>query len=404
MKKLVRIGLKDILITLRDVPALVILIGMPMIIILILGSALGSFGGDSEMARIDVAIVNLDEGDIGTEIVEGITEGEELEELFDTRVLDDAEDAREDVEKGNLAALLVIPEDFSDKINDSEPVKMNVFIDPGKEISASIFQNVVRSVATRISSASIAVQTAKDVLVESKMVADEKDFTRHMDKVVKEITADDALSAIGVLGSDVEKEREITELDFYGTGMTIMFLLFGSMFGAFSLVKEKEEKTLSRLLVTPTSKVSIIGGKMLGIFFVGAVQFLILFLFTVILGVHWGENLFGVFLLALGVLLAITGLSVLFSSIAKNVRSVGAIAPLVVIVMALAGGSLFPISTMPEWLQPIRYLTINGWALDGLSDLMKGAGINSILPNFGALIVMFFAFFLFGVWRLGCEE
>lgn len=404
MKKLVRIGLKDILITLRDVPALAILIGMPMIIILILGSALGSFGGDSEMARIDVAIVNLDEGDIGTEIVEGITEGEELEELFDTRVLDDAEDARKDVEKGNLAALLVIPEDFSDKINDSKPVKMNVFIDPGKEISASIFQNVVRSVATRISSASIAVQTARDVLIESKMVADEKDFTRHMDKVVKEITADDALSAIGVLGSDVEKEREITELDFYGTGMTIMFLLFGSMFGAFSLVKEKEEKTLSRLLITPTSKVSIIGGKMLGIFFVGAVQFLILFLFTVILGVYWGENLFGVFLLALGVLLAMTGLSVLFSSVAKNVRSVGAIAPLVVIVMALAGGSLFPISTMPEWLQPIRYLTINGWALDGLSDLMKGAGTNSILSNFGALIAMFFAFFLFGVWRLGCEE
>jgi len=400
MKKLVRIGLKDILITLRDIPALAILIGMPMIIILILGSALGSLGGDSEMARIDVAIVNLDEGDIGMEIVEGITEGEELEELFDTRVLDDIEDAREDVEKGNLAALLVIPEDFSDKINDSKPVKMNVFIDPGKEISASIFQNVVRSVATRISSASVAVQTAKDVLVESKMVADEKDFTRHMDKVVKEITADDTLSAVGVLESDVEKEREITELDFYGTGMTIMFLLFGSIFGAFSLVKEREEKTLSRLLITPTLKVSIIGGKMLGMFFVGAVQFSILFLFTVILGVYWGENLFGVFLLALGVLLAMTGLSVFFSSIAKNVRSVGAIAPLVVIVMALAGGSLFPISTMPEWLQPIRYLTINGWALDGLFDLMKGAGTNSILPNFGALIAMFFAFFLFGVWRL----
>ncbi|HDP69310.1 MAG TPA: ABC transporter permease [Actinobacteria bacterium] len=404
MKKFVRIGLKDILITLRDAPALAILLGMPMIIILILGSALGSLGSDSEMARIDVAIVNLDEGDIGKEIVEGITEGEELEELFDTQVLDDAEEAREGLERGNLAALLVIPEDFSDKINDSKPVKMNVFIDPGKEISASIFQNVVQSIAIRIASASVAVQTAKDVFVESKMVADERDFSRHMDKVVKEITADDALSAVDVLESNIEKERKITELDFYGTGMTIMFLLFGSMFGAFSLVKEREEKTLSRLLITPTSKTSIIGGKMLGIFFVGVVQFLVLFLFTVILGVHWGENLFGVFLLALGVLLAMTGLSVLFSSVAKNVRSVGAIAPLVVIVMALAGGSLFPVSTMPEWLQPIRYLTINGWALDGLSSLMKGAGTNSILPNFGALMAMFFAFFLLGVWRLGYEE
>ncbi len=69
---------------------------------------------------------------------------------------------------------------------------------------------------------------------------------------------------------------------------------------------------------------------MLGIFAVGIAQFIILYLFTRLLGAYWGQSLGGVILLAIGTLVSTTGLSILFAAIAKTRRALGAIAPLVI--------------------------------------------------------------------------
>ena len=61
------------------------------------------------------------------------------------------------------------------------------------------------------------------------------------------------------------------------------------MFGAFSLVRERDHWTLPRMLMTPGTKWEILGGKMFGVFVIGALQFAVLFGFTSALGVKWGD-------------------------------------------------------------------------------------------------------------------
>ena len=63
------IGLKDVRVTLRDRGALGILLGMPMLLIVILGSALGNIS--SNVSKIPVAIVNEDKGDVGAKVTDG---------------------------------------------------------------------------------------------------------------------------------------------------------------------------------------------------------------------------------------------------------------------------------------------------------------------------------------------
>lgn len=69
--------------------------------------------------------------------------------------------------------------------------------------------------------------------------------------------------------------------------------------------------------------------------------------------------------------------------------------------MALTGGAFFQLSILPEWLQPIRYISVVGWALEGFQKVqLQGAGPADVLVETGALVAFALAFFGVGVWRL----
>ena len=100
--------------------------------------------------------------------------------------------------------------------------------------------------------------------------------------------------------------------------MTSMFLVFGAMFGAFSFITERREQTLMRLLTTPTARSAVIGGKMLGIWVLGMLQFVVLYAFTSLaFDVNWGNDLVGTFAVVTAMVVAVTGLAVIVASVVR---------------------------------------------------------------------------------------
>jgi ABC-2 type transport system permease protein len=71
--------------------------------------------------------------------------------------------------------------------------------------------------------------------------------------------------------------------------------------------------------------------------------------------------------------------------------------------MAAIGGSFFPVSQFPAWMQPLHYASVNGWAIDGILAVMRGGNAVAILPNVAALMAMATLFFAIGSWRLRWE-
>ena len=405
MRRLLFIGFKDLLVQIRDFPALAVMLGMPMVLIFILGSALGGLtGGNSDIERINVAIVNLDSSHVADSVAEVFTDSEELRKLFDTREWDDEAEARTAVEQGDLAAALVIPKGFGADVEAAKAVKLQVLTDPGQGYLGPIFRGVVDSVATRISAASVAAQTTGALLGESRMVVSAEDVAGYVDRAAEAATAEDALDTVEIVQSDVsDSQGGFDALDYYAGGMSVMFLLFGAMFGAFSIVRERRDQTLARVLSTPTPRWAIVGGKMLGVYAIGLLQFACLWVFTLSLGVNWGSSALGVWLLIAGELLAVTGLSMTISAFAHNERQVGAIGPVVIQILAAAGGSFVPLQAFPKWLQPLHFATPNGWALDGLVALRAGGTLPDVLPNVAALLVIAAVLALVGTRRLRLE-
>lgn len=384
MRSLFTIAMKDARIMARDRAALLVMLAMPLGLIFILGSALGGLGEGGSFDA-EVAIVDLDEGDLGARFVEGLTSSEEIDEIFNVSVRDDAGEVRDEVERGDLTAALIVPADLSEKVLAGEPVALEVLQDPGSPVSAGVWAGVVRAGVAEASAQIIAAHAVQDALAGQPM-------------------PQLAFDAVTVHEAEVRIEKQVSMVSYYAAAMAGMFLLFGGMFGAFSFVRERREQTLARMMSTPASKVAIVGGKALGVFLIGTLQFVVLYLGTRLLfQVDWGTAVAGTMFVGLAEAAAAAGLAMTFAALGRSERAIGGIAPAFIILFAALGGTMIPLEQLPGWLLPVQVLSPVYWTVDAFLQLMRGASLGAVLPNIGAVLAIGLVLFWVGVWRLRYE-
>jgi len=393
------IGIKDLKVTVRDKASLAILIAMPMILIVIIGSALGN---QSEgLGKMPVALVNLDRGRVGAQVTGAFFDGRQFAELFAAARVTDPKEARARVASGDLAGALVVPADLTGRLDTGRSSRLTLFTDPGRQISGAVLRGVAETLSTRISAASIATRTSA-FYVAPLRVRDPSFVNGVIGRAVQSASETGALSAVTLVESTATRREELSMLSYYSGAMSVMFLTFGAMFGAFSLVRERDNWTLPRMLMTPATRGEVLGGKTFGVFAIGALQFAVLCASTSALGVRWGDPL-AVGLVAVSTVAAATGLAVFIAAVAKTVRAVSGVAQMLIQFMAAVGGSFIPVSSFPQWMQPLHYASINGWAIDGVLSTMRGGNAVDVLPNVGVLCAIAVMFFAIGAWRLGWE-
>ena len=415
MRRAIYIALKDLRVWARDPAALGVLIAMPAILIVILGSALGGIMGGGG-AQINVAIVNLDSRILNTtrsddqaaKLEDALTGSDRIKALFSIERSRDLAGTRARVASGELAAALVIPKGFGAHLGDGKPVRLEVFTDPGSGTAAGIWESVVKAVATRYSAVTIVVRTTMEAAQnsDSAILTQPGGANAIAGLAITQAAKDGALDSVTVDDTVTSGNVKITSLDYYALSMTAMFLMFGAMYGAFSTIRERREQTMSRMLASPTPRTAVVGGKMLGVFALGASQFVALYLFTrFVLHVEWGANPVATVLVAFGEVAAVTGLSTLIASLAKSERGVGGIGPLVVQIQALVGGAFFPVTILPSWLQWVRFLSVVGWTIEGWRAVqVEGLGVAGVLQPVAVLVGFALVFYAFGVWRTAAQR
>ena len=105
---------------------------------LLLGSLLGGINlqlneEDGPAILLDVGLVNQDDGMFGQQVAQALEDFEQLNvELFDAVAA-----AERQVAEGEIAAAIVIPADFTQKIDAHTPTAVEVFVDPAQPESAS---------------------------------------------------------------------------------------------------------------------------------------------------------------------------------------------------------------------------------------------------------------------------
>ena len=178
-------------------------------------------------------------------------------------------------------------------------------------------------------------------------------------------------------------------LNFFAPNIAVVFLFIGSGLGMRSLLMERSAGTLARITAAPLRPSRIVLGKLLAIFVTGlATIFVIWAVTTFAFGANWGDPL-GVLLMCIGATVAMCGIGVFLTSLAKTEQQAFGITMLVGLFLALLGGNLLPSGSLPDVFQVLALGTPNGWALVGfgrLDQLREPA--TSIIGPFLVLLVI----------------
>ncbi|SHE78459.1 ABC-2 family transporter protein [Caldanaerobius fijiensis DSM 17918] len=152
--KALYIGIKDTLITLRDYKALALIIMMPLILILVLGMALGPVFNSGGLKSFEIALVDNDKGEMSRVFKEKVLDNKEVKKFVRYKEMSE-EKAREDIKEGRLPAAIIIPAGFSDDFKNGKKTEMIVLKSPAEELKASIVEQLARSFIETASSAKI---------------------------------------------------------------------------------------------------------------------------------------------------------------------------------------------------------------------------------------------------------
>ncbi len=179
-------------------------------------------------------------------------------------------------------------------------------------------------------------------------------------------------------------------LDFLMPNILALIIFQGAAAGlGRAIAGERENGSLTRVFLTPTSNLVIIMGTQLFYFVLEAVRsmfliFLAIALFGITIHGSFLDILFIIGLYAVGA----TGVGMILSSMAKTQEQYQAISMVIILPTIFLSGVFFPIETLPPLLQGPANILPMAYAAQAFSAVMvKGLGLGGVIPQLTYLAV-----------------
>ncbi len=412
MLKLILIGFKDLKLMFRDRAALTLILLTPFLLTLGMGLVTGRFsGGSSGISDIPIVIVNLDNDSLGDALVD-VFHSDDLAELVEPTSSGDPEAARLLVDEDEAAAAIIIPAGFTQSVipqngtnAPNEEVKIEFYSNPSRPTSAGIIQAILDGFMARLDEMQLSGMTSISQLIASGRLSpqDANQAGEEMGaRLQAEANNSGEATAITLNTSTSGGEAvEFDTLSYFAPGMALMFLMYTVSHGGGSILREKAQGTLPRLLVSPANSIQVLGGKVFGIFLTGAAQMLILIgASTLFFQLKWGDAL-GVLLLVFAAVFGATGWGLLLTALVRTPAQIGSVGAAVMLIFSMLGGSFVSLDNLPAIVQTIGKITPNAWAMDGFTTLALGGTLSPLSPPILALLTMGSLLFLISAALFG---
>ena len=303
------------------------------------------------------------------------------------------------VEEGDAFVALIVNEGFHDSIENGNEVTIGQIKVKDDTFLLSL-QETVRSIITKMAGSERISKVTADFVSSQKPSADKEKiktsaYINVMDswkfKNPLKITSTVANTNIQS-GYDSMKQSMI--------GFSIFFSMYTMVFSIGIILSDKRYKTWDRMLISPVSMSSILGGTMVVSFLVGIMQMSVLILGgKYLFGIDWGSSIAGIMTITTVFVFTITSFGLMLSGIVKTEAQLGAIAPVVLTSTSMLGGTMWPLEIVNnKVLLFLAELTPQKWAMQGMLNIAsKGMGFESIIIPSIVLLAMGIIFFTIGV-------
>jgi len=199
-------------------------------------------------------------------------------------------------------------------------------------------------------------------------------------------------------GSLYSKAGGGSYIQFLAPGIIAMSVLFTSIFTGIEIIWDRQFGFLKETLVAPVSRFEIMLGRTLGGATVGAIQGVIVFLLTLIVGFRPTN----IFLLPFGFLfifligLLFTSLGTAIASKLEDMQGFQLIMNFLIMPIFFLSGALFPLKGLPSVMEVIAKMDPLTYGVDGLRGTLIGVLNFSLSLDFTVLIIVTVVFLLIG--------
>lgn len=367
-------AVKDLRRLRHDPVVLLVWLGIPVFVVLILSLV---FGGQGAKPHGRLLVADEDQSFASSMLAGAFTHGE-LSQMVTVENVNQAEGRRR-IEKGDGSALLVIPKGFGRAFLRGEPFAVQLVTNPAQQI----LPNIIEQTLGMTLEAGFYAQLLLGDQLKPLANAGSSSFSQQ--------TFLDASAAISRLITRVRPYLDPPRIDLetqvvaqkspfetnfaavFLPGTIFMTVLFLSLGLSSDLWRERLHGTLRRAAAMPGTLASFLAGKMLSVMLVlGGIGAAGLFFAHWLLKVEVRSFAFALLWIVFSGA-ALYLLAVLLQVTAPTQRAANVVLNLVMLPLAILGGSFFPFEVMPARLASIGRLTPNGFAVVQLKGILAGS-------------------------------
>ncbi len=357
----------------QDRTALFFTVALPIAIIVIIGT---SFGGQG---RIHVGLVAEGNSDVATRLHGRLAAADGVEVVrYGT-----ADELRRAVRRFAVEAGLVVPADADTRVasTGSAGIGLLTLETSGETVAVRrTLQGVVDDVGAPLGAAAFAADRAGMSFDEALARADAL--------AASPATATGTATGIEVTATDVGDgaDRDVGRFALTVPQNLVLFTFITALTSATVLVRARRAGILRRALASPTSLGVQLAGMAAGWFVLCLLQsLLIVAVGAVAFGVRWGDPV-AAGLLVVTFALVGCGAGLLVGALGANEDRVGAITPIVGMVLGALGGCMVPAEIFPSPMLMVARMVPHYWAMQAWQSLIfDGAGLGAIAGDLAVL-------------------
>lgn len=371
---------KDVLRLTKQPAGFLLLIAVPIILSSLMGIIFADNENGAILPHISLIIEDHDNSFVSGVLKSAFNQGE-LSKMFDVIEVDENQ-GRPYIEQDKAAALLLIPQGFSDSLFALSATELIIVKNPSLDFGPKIVEETIHILAE---AADRIVRLGEQPISDIRNELDNNDNISDATAAAFAVQINRLMTKTGSLIFDPPitlKKQSVSETEsdndnksfFAGLlcGIATMCLFFVVNGLAVDFFREREHFTLYRILISPTSSFAYLLSKYMYLFLAGFVSLLAVWGLAFLL---WRIPIKLTQLLPFSVMLVIitassVGIISLIYSLVRSRNQASAIVPAVIILFALLGGSMIPVQALPPFFERLALFSPIYWGVDGLQKIL----------------------------------
>jgi len=311
----------------------------------------------------------------------------------------DMKNAVAKVEEGKILSALLINNGFKTDIERGENISLGVIKIKDDTLILTLKQ-LVSHIGSRMAGSVRIADITADFIYSEKPNVNREEIKTGAYQGVMEAWKYKVPLEVTVAYAETGSGTSYDNLKHSMIGFSVFFSMYTMVFAIGTILNDRQYKTWQRMLISPVSKASILGGSMVAAYLTGALQIGVLILCgKYLFGLDWGNSIWGVLMVAAAFVFAVTSMGLMLSGVVKTHAQLSSITPVVLTSTSMLGGCMWPLDIVNnKVLLILAELTPQKWAVQGMENIAsRGMGFEAaVLPTI-ILVVMGVLFFTAGV-------